>query len=539
MPNGKRILFLVHMDELAYQAAETFQKYPGRTVGIEKAELRAGDANIVVASRQTLGKAGGRRLQQFREQDFGLVVIDEVHHLPRSEQYKTILRHFRLLKGEPCDDSKLLLGLTATPNRSDNLGLEHFVDKIVFNYGLQPAVEDGWLARPHCHIVETEIDLAAIHTKMGDFDTQELQNEINTKARNLLVAKKYHELTPECPALFFTVDVKHSHDLAETLQAEGITCYPISGKTPKLERRRLIDQFKAGEIMGLASCQVLVEGFDAPNAVAGHMCRPTKSPLLYQQMVGRLMRPYPAPEEIAHLYNIGQTPPWIKTQAIIVDYVDNCGRHSLVNMPTLFGMKVKFDAKGGDIIRQVQQVEKLEQEFPDLDLRSGTSLEHIKASVRTLDLLKPSEVPPEIRKLTKLKWIKEPNGVYHLGLPEEMLSVRQDTLGGWQIYRHRAGMRTLLWVAGTLAEAISRAESEVPAKDMKVVRDGVGWKAEPPTDRQCQYHFNLDRKVRSQFKDWLEYHQSCLERYHGGDSASYSRHGLSKKIYAAKMRYAS
>jgi superfamily II DNA or RNA helicase len=550
MPRNKRALFLVHRDELVFQAAEKFSKYnPHLTVGIEKAEYRADSSDIVVASVQTLGKATnegtdgdvswayGKRIRQFAPEQFALIQVDESHHLSaKSQQWVAVLRYFRVLKGEENEEKgRLLCGWTATPNRSDNMGLELFFQKIVHEYGIREASKDGWLAPIRAFRVETEVDLSKVHTSMGDFDVAELEDAINTPERNELVARKYLEIDPPGPSIFFTSSVQHSHDLSDVMRKHGKKVYPLSGKTPDDERKRFIRLIKDGAIDGLASCGVLNEGTDLPAVVAAFMVRPTKSGLLYRQMCGRVLRCHPSPEELAEMTAHGEKPAFVKPFALIVDFCDNTGRHQLVGAATLFGLREKFDAKGKPLLDQVEEIEKIEQEHPGLDLRSCANLDAIKQSLQKLDLLKPPETPEEIRKVSRFNWLREAQDAYHLGLFDgAMLSIRVDTLGNFEIYRHVRGVRTKLWVAKSLKEALSEAEREIPDRDRQVMVATASWRREPPTDKQIGRLFYLDRKLRSQFKNAQDLYQFSLQRYHGGDG-SFSRGSISQKISSLEV----
>ena len=536
MPKRKRGMFIVHRNELCLQAQRQFEKHnPELTVGVERAEYRAGDADIVIASVQTIGKMNGDgkpgdRLKQFRPDDFSWVICDEVHH-GTSDTYRAIFRHMRVLKGEPdCNDFKLFCGITATPNRSDSIGLECLFDKITVVNDIRFGVREGWLSRIHCSVIETEIDLSRVHTTAGDFNAAELSATVDTPTRNELIAQEYLKNRPDGPSFFFVVDINHAHNLSEVLRGHGIRTYAISGKTPEDECRRFMRMINEGSIDGLASAGKLNEGVDAPRVCAAWMCRPTKSQLLYQQMVGRVLRPFPSPEDLQALSNVGQSPAWVKPFASITDFVDICGRHSLCTTPTLFSLRHKFDAKRKDIIEAVEEIEKLEAEHPDLDLRSAPNLDAIKTSLHRLDLLATPTTPPELRKISHYVWLQETGESYHLGMLDgAMLSVRVNTLGQWDVYRHMKGIRTKLWVAHDLKEAVQKAEEEIPAREAKILSAEAGWRREPPTQKQAARLIMRDHKLRQEFGNSEKLYAFLCDRFEHGDLSA-SRGGVSSRI---------
>ncbi len=219
MQRGEAMFVCVQRDELAYQAMDKLQRRnPDLKVSLEKAQYKAElDADIIVASIQTLGmskqSADGEwvhsaRLLKFDPSRFKAIIFDEVHHLP-SKIYHGTLRHFQVFKPDFAydDPSRLLIGVTATPShRSDGQGLELFFDKIVFNRDLRDMIQQGWLANLKAFRVDTEVDLAGVSVRQGDFATKELEETVNTTARNRLIVEKYKELGNGLSALAFTVD---------------------------------------------------------------------------------------------------------------------------------------------------------------------------------------------------------------------------------------------------------------------------------------------------------------------------------------------
>ena len=548
MPHNKRMIFLVARNELAFQAAEKFHKYnPHLTIGLEKANDRAGSADIVVASVQTLGKAEyleadgdgtweyGDRLRQFNPDDFFVVQADEAHHITtKAKQWNAILRYFRVQKGQDNEDlTKILIGWTATPDRADSLGLEANFQEIVFNYGIKEGIEDHWLAPIVAYRMETEVDLSRVKTVAGDFSVPDLESVVDTPERNELIARKYGEICPHTPALFFTTTVAHSHNLAEVLRSHGFKAYPLSGATPADERARFLRLFKEGAINGLCSCAVLSEGVDLPNAEVGVMARPTKSSLLFRQQVGRIVRLSPSPEDLANMERNGITPARLKTTATIIDVCDVTGKHRLITASTLFGLRAKFDPGGKDLLEQTAAMEAIAADNPGLDLQDSVDIEDArrradayKTSLRTLDLLNTA-VPTALRHLSRFTWVSEGPDDFRLGLMDSsMLTVRVDALGGYEINKHVRGVKTKLAAAHTLAEAITLAEKEIPSGDKRILAADASWRTEPPTEKQCRRLIVIDRHWNQQFRgNSTALYQYALARYEAHD-LHWSRGGV-------------
>ena len=174
-----------------------------------------------MASIQTLGGRSGKRLMRFDPDQIRIVIIDEAHHAP-AESYRRVLQHFSILppdsfleEGRPSvkqtnallrwnrarlqawDDQiraagqppTLLLGVTATPKRGDNIGLEAVFSKIAFERNMREMIEAGWLCRLRGIRVKSETDLDSVSTRAGDFAQDELAEAVNQVDRNKLAVK--------------------------------------------------------------------------------------------------------------------------------------------------------------------------------------------------------------------------------------------------------------------------------------------------------------------------------------------------------------
>ncbi len=524
MKAREQMYVIVQRDELCFQAMEKVQKRnPDLKVSLEKAQYRADqNADIIVASIQTLGMAKedengawvySERLKRFEPSRCRAVVTDEAHHLV-SKQYHGMLRYFDVFKPEfqYDDPNRLLLGVTATPGRSDNQGLEMLFDKIVFSRDLREMIEKGWLANLRAFRVDTMVDISDVGMSQGDFATKELENKVNTPARNRLVVEKYKEIGKSLPGIAFTVDVQHSNDLAEEFRKAGIEAYAISGKTPAADRRKLIQMYAEGTIKVLVSCQVLLEGFDAPLATVALCCRPTKSKLLYTQSIGRVLRPYPAPEEALGWRG------YVKENAIIIDFVDVSSKHQLLQIASLFGLRPGFDTKGKKITEVLEQVEKIAKQAPGVNLTLYDTVEKLQSAVQEIMLLGKPVIPDEIKQNSSLAWVTGMSpGIYQMTFDKTMLSIKENTLGAFEIFRHVNGVRTSLGSAATLGRALSLAEIEVPSEWYTRLQADAAWRFEKPTEQQIGFYAKLYPEVRALYSSDADFATGIAKKYTKGD----------------------
>ncbi len=328
-------LILVHREELLQQAKEKLLIVdPATEIGIVKAKQNEMDAQVTIASVQSLSRP--KRLAMAAEQHYELIVTDEAHHAVASS-YRSI---YDALLGHN-GSSQLHLGFTATPNRGDCKGLGKVYQKVAFFRGMLEMIKAGWLCNIRCIQVQTKISLNGVHTRAGDFAINELASVVNTKNRNELIVDAYLKHAEGKLALCFTVNVAHAVNLAEAFQQKGVKAVALSGKTPTDERRSIIERFHDREIDIICNCQVLTEGFDAPGIECIMLARPTKSSMLFMQMVGRGTRTFPG-----------------KKDCLVLDVSDNVGRHSVMQLPDLVGLEKKHDMDGSQTLTEMEAAER-------------------------------------------------------------------------------------------------------------------------------------------------------------------------------------
>jgi superfamily II DNA or RNA helicase len=303
-----KTLVIAHSEELLAQAANKFRMiWPEATIGFVQGENDDTDAMVVIASIQTASRSN--RLQKLIQQDFRLLIIDECHH-STAPSYKRVIEELGFMTG---DRSKLLLGVSATLKRSDGVGLGDIFEKIVFQCSLAALIRGGYLCSLTGRQIVTKIDLRNVGTNLGDFVTGELSRAINTRARNDLIVKNFKEFAADRNRVVaFCADVAHSIDLASSFNESGIPAAAIYGAMDDDQRKQTLADFASGKIQILCNCAILVEGFDQEDVDCIILGRPTKSEGRYLQMVGRGCRLHPA-----------------KQNCLILDFADNCSRHSI------------------------------------------------------------------------------------------------------------------------------------------------------------------------------------------------------------------
>lgn len=467
----KRLLVLAHREELLEQARHKFQLvHPELRVEIEQAERHASDdAQVVIASVPTLGRAGSPRLARLRREDFFLVVVDEAHHAV-ADSYLRIFDHFGLRDpGTP----RLLVGFTATPYRGDGAGLGAVFEDVVFRRDLRSMIRERHLSRIRGWRIITDVDLDAVRVRHGDFVESQLAAAVNVEVRNDIVVKAYRDFAPGRRAVIFCADVAHAQAMAAAFGKAGFTAAALWGAMPGPQRQAVLAAFSAGKIAVLANCLVLTEGFDEPRVDCVILARPTKSQLLYVQMVGRGTRLHPDKQDL-----------------LVIDVVDNSRKHRLAGLHHVFDLPEALALRGEDALAVGDELEVIGERYPWLDLRRVASVDELRVAAQRIDLME-LEPPEEIRDETSYAWCSTPAGGYRLPLPDgEELVVERNLLDEWELL-HRQPAEPPQRVAKyrSLPAAIHHGDRwtyEHRTEAVRFVDMREPWRAQAPTEKQEQ-----------------------------------------------------
>lgn len=485
-----RLLVIDHREELTNQALDKLQKWnPGRTVGVEMGERRSNGEQIVVAGVATIGRKGSPRLTQFNPDDFDIIVVDEAHHAT-AQSYRTIFKHFRVFE----DKERLLLGVTATPNRADGTGLGEIFQEIVDDKDILFGINAGWLADVRGVRIKTGTSLNAVHNVAGDFNQGELGSTVNTPARNALVVKAWKEHGAARQTVMFTVDVQHAKDLATAFRTHGIAAEAVWGGDP--DRAEKMKYHQSGATKVICNCQILTEGYDDWRVSCIGMAKPTQSEGLFTQCIGRGTRIPSNIENLLIARKLGQRID--KEDCIVLDYVDVTSKHSLVTLPTLFGLGPNADLKGKAISKVVADIEKAKLRNPLLDLTRIEDADKISVYAEQVDLFKGS-FAPEIIDISGYQWHKTRPNAYVLALINgESVCVMSDILGKWHIIGD-CNENHIVDYRMTFEEAIKEADWKVGLLGGRGIKSIVSrtakWHKAPPTPAQLGFcrrqHINV------------------------------------------------
>jgi superfamily II DNA or RNA helicase len=362
---GGSALVLAHREELIQQAAATIRRvWPAATVGIVRAREDDWQAPVVVASIASLQT---RRLRRWAPDHFDTIVVDEAHHAI-SSSFRQVLAYLA---------PSVLLGVTATPFRSDRASLAQIFDRVVYAFGIEDAIAAGTLVDLVAYQVRTHTDLDAVRVEAGDFLAGDLDRVLNTEERNAGIVAGYQAYTPGRRAVAFCAGVRQAEALALSFTEHGVPAAAVHGGLAAAERQRRLAALGAGTVPVVTSVGVLTEGWDEPRLESLLLARPTKSLALYTQMVGRVLRAAPG-----------------KLHGTLLDFVDATERHRLVTVRDLFGLQ-RLPPSGTSVIGAVTAEQADREAFATLATRILPSVDRT-AVTDLFARFADTAIPPEI-----------------------------------------------------------------------------------------------------------------------------------------------
>ena len=297
---GGRTLFLVNALKLASQAKETFAKvWPEATLGEYTGSQKDMSQTVIFATVQSISKD----LEKFSPTDFDYLIVDECHHAA-ANTYQKIFTYFH---------PKFILGLTATPERSDGEDMLELFQNVAHKMDLKTAVERGVLVPIRCIRVKTNIDLTDVRINGIKYNSQDLESKLFIPERNQLIVDTYLKYVNGKKTVIFCASVDHAAEIVKLLRDSGVKAEAVSGRDRVEVREKILKDYETGSTNVLCACDLLNEGWDSPHTTVLFMARPTMSKTIYLQQLGRGTRRCPGKEDL-----------------LVVDFVDDA---NMFNMP--------------------------------------------------------------------------------------------------------------------------------------------------------------------------------------------------------------
>lgn len=281
----KRVLFVAHREEILKQAAESFKNVRNSDdYGFFDGENKCTDKSVIFASVATLGRNEYLNDNYFASDYFNYIVIDEFHHAI-NDQYQRIVNYF---------NPQFLLGLTATPERMDGRNIYEICDyNVPYEISLKEAINKGMLVPFHYYGIFDDTDYSKLHIVRGRYDEKELNETYIGNVHRYELIYKYYCKYGSRQALGFCCSKEHAREMAREFSSRGIPSVAVfsdaSGEYTE-KRNVAIQKLKNGEVRVIFSVDMFNEGVDITSVDMVMFLRPTESPIVFLQQLGRGLR---------------------------------------------------------------------------------------------------------------------------------------------------------------------------------------------------------------------------------------------------------
>jgi superfamily II DNA or RNA helicase len=328
--SGQRVLVLVHRKELVDQALARIKQF-----GILAARIQSGFA-IALEKQVQVGMVQSLKNKSRLPKNLSLIIIDEAHHTP-AKSYRDILKNYT-------DKNVKILGVTATPCRTNGEGFKDLYQKLITSDSISTFIEKEHLAKiRHLAFAIPDLSKIKINKMTKDYDEKGLELIVRDDKVIADLIESYIKHAENKKAIVFAVNKAHSKDIVKRFSEKNVPAAYIDADTKKEDRDKIVEEFKAGIYKVLCNVNIFTEGFDCPDIEVVMLARPTKSFSLYLQQVGRVMRPFPG-----------------KEHGLILDNASLWSEHGLVTKD------MNWTLEDGVIIEEIEKEKLIKNEYNEI-----------------------------------------------------------------------------------------------------------------------------------------------------------------------------
>ena len=401
------------------QAEAKIQSFTGLGCALEKAEVTSLDSfyRITVGSVQTMMRQS--RLMDFPSDFFGTIIL--------AQSYQNVLNHF------PAAD---VLGVTATPDRSDRKNLGVFFDSLAYEYTLPQAIKEGYLCRITAQTIPLNIDISRVGTSAGDYKAGELGEALDPYLER--IADEMLKYCRDRKTVVFLPLVATARKFKQILQSKGFSAAEVNGTSK--DRSEVLQDFEAGQYKVLCNAMLLTEGWDCPSVDCIICLRATKSRSLYCQIVGRGLRPSQG-----------------KSDCLLLDFLWQTEKHELVRPAHLIAKSEEVAGRMTEKLTQggvfdLEDVEKEAQQDVIAEREMALAAELKAMRHRRAKLVDPLQYEMSIMDEDLANW--QPSFVWEMGPASEKQLKTLEKFGIYTEAVENAGKASML-----LDRLIKRKES--------------------------------------------------------------------------------
>ncbi|MGL5000403.1 MAG: DUF3427 domain-containing protein [Cetobacterium sp.] len=374
----KRLLFVVHNEEILNSAIQTFKKVlPNKTMGKFTGNFCNIDRDYIFATVQTLNL----KYSEFSKDYFDYIIVDEAHHIT-AKSYESILNYFK---------PNFLLGLTATPERCDGGNIYEVFDmNVPVDIRLEEALDRELIVPFHYYgVKDIDVDLSKVDLNK----VSEIAKALNTEKRVEFVIEKmnfYGYSGEKRKTVGFCISIEHAEFMTREFLKKGIKAVSITGSDNKESREKIINSFKnSDDLEVIFTVNLFNEGVDIPCINSILMLRPTASPIIFTQQLGRGLRKYENKEFLT-----------------VIDYIGNHSRAFLIAIALIgkkaydkeslkIAVKRDFDNLSSSIHIKMDEICK-EEILKQLQTENFNALKYLKAEYKEFKDILGGKIPTPI-----------------------------------------------------------------------------------------------------------------------------------------------
>jgi len=355
-----KILFIAHREEILDQTRKRIKNHlPRIDVQIEQGNRSSsGKTQITIASVQSLI---GRK-EKYNPQDFSLIICDECHRA-LAPSWTDVISYFY----ENKKTDSLLLGMTATPKRTDGRSALSVFNEIAFEISRVELQDLGYLVPIQYFTVRTQLNLDDVKISGGDYQVGSLSQVMNTPERRALALNAWRERGLGKKTVAFCAGVEHARQMALDFEQLGVKAQVVDARTSN--RKKILKKFRTNKIGVLTNYGVLAEGFDDPGIECILMARPTTSPLVYTQCIGRGLRTSKG-----------------KNACTVIDIIDRSKHQLQYGAAHMCGFSQNWNSRGRDPQREYQSISKIKIDNVEafLKIREAQTLEEVQTILMSM-----------------------------------------------------------------------------------------------------------------------------------------------------------
>jgi superfamily II DNA or RNA helicase len=293
---GMPILYVVHNNEILRQVRESFENvFSGCTMGfLNTYEKRLAEVDILFANISSISNP--KNYMQFSKNHFKYIIIDEFHH-SAAKSYLEVIHYFK---------PGYLLGLTATPERTDQQSILGLVDNnLVYLMDTEDAISQGYLSPFHYVGLRDNIDYSFIKHDGYRYDVKDLNQHLIIQRRDEAIIEEVKRRAGDRRGLAYCITIEHAERAAEHFTGGGIPSVAVHSNLDRIVRDRRIEDFKNGLYRLAFVVDIFNEGVDYPDVDLLLFMRPTESRIILTQQLGRGLRVFPGKKDVLALDFIG------------------------------------------------------------------------------------------------------------------------------------------------------------------------------------------------------------------------------------------